>query len=340
MPRSVSRGSRELNALLHAASEQGSYWVSPPTRSGSAPRDARAAAAASHTTARAAPTMWSSSSAGQSLGLFPSWLRSTVGPLMLILVTLPFPALLVYTCAHLGGSGVALVRALATDLAGTLRAAYVPITTRALAVLLGHSAWQLALMRLVPGGDFDGPVAPSGHVPKYVDNGVVSFVLTVAAFWGLSTWGVGHSLPPALHFSPTIFYDEYASLISFLPVAAFLLCLGLLVKGLTCPSTREAGSSGSPVVDFFWGTELYPRILGFDVKQFTNCRHGLMLWALIPLSFAAHAYEAHGSVTAALAVNVALQVIYVLKFFFFEKMYMSTVRGNATTPCARRVSHP
>lgn len=252
-------------------------------------------------------------------------MRGTVGPLLLILLTLPFPALLVYTCTHFGGSGAALLLALTSNLTGTLRASYVPLTGRALAALFVHSAWQLALMRLVPGRAFTGPVTPSGHVPKYVDNGVASFLLTLICFGGLSTWGIGKSLPAALHFSPTIFYDEYASLISFLPILAFVLCLGLLVKGLTCPSTREAGSSGLPLVDLYWGTELYPRIFGFDVKQFTNCRHGLMLWALIPLSFAAHVYEVHGSLTSAMAVNVALQVIYVFKFFYWEAGYMASM---------------
>lgn len=34
------------------------------------------------------------------------------------------------------------------------------------------------------------------------------------------------------------------------------------------------------------GTELYPRIFGFDVKVFTNCRFGMMYWALV--SYTAH----------------------------------------------------
>lgn len=29
------------------------------------------------------------------------------------------------------------------------------------------------------------------------------------------------------------------------------------------------------------GTELYPRIFGWDVKVFTNCRFGMMFWALV-----------------------------------------------------------
>ncbi len=47
------------------------------------------------------------------------------------------------------------------------------------------------------------------------------------------------------------------------------------------PSTPDAGSTGSALFDYFWGTELYPRVghwlwsIGWDIKQFTNCRCGV-----------------------------------------------------------------
>ncbi len=254
-------------------------------------------------------------------------MRSTVGPLLLMLVTLPFPPLMAWASvdADLGGSVSALLSQMAKDPLKLLRAAYVASDhdnyLAALRVLGAHSAWQLALMRIVPGSPFEGPVTAAGHTPRYKDNGVASFLLTVAAFFGLSTWSpVGKALPSALQFSPAVLYDHYLPLLCVLPLAAFALCLVLLVKGLTCPSSRDSGSSGNVVVDFFWGTELYPRFLGWDIKQFTNCRHGLMLWTLLPLSFAAHAYEKN-MLSAALAVNVGLQVVYCFKFFVWEKGY-------------------
>lgn len=231
-----------------------------PARSASPARSSpRVAAAASPARAPATTaSMWSTSSAGASFGLFPSWMRSTLGPLLLIVVTLPFPALIAYACADaaIAGSGVAFARAVAADPLGTIRAALVPLTARALAVFAAHSAWQLALMRLVPGRAYAGPLTPSAHVPRYVDNGVASFVLTVCGFFALSTWGVGAALPAALRFSPTILYDEYLPLMTFLPIFAALLCAALVVKGFTCPSTREWSSSGNPVMDFFWGVEV------------------------------------------------------------------------------------
>jgi hypothetical protein len=40
-----------------------------------------------------------------------------------------------------------------------------------------------------------------------------------------------------------------------------------MVKGWYSPSTKDSGTNGSLVDDFFWGTDLYPNILGWDVKQ-------------------------------------------------------------------------
>jgi hypothetical protein len=351
--RAASRN-RELASLTGGGSSstglQGKYWSRPPSparkpdgrrspaaaaaanRPPSPARGARPAAAEAPPRRAQPPGMWSSSSAGASVGFFPTWLRSAVGPLLLMVVTLPFPPLMAWASVEesgLGGSGAALLSAAARDPAAVLRAAYAATRwdtgavsyASALRVLAAHSAWQLALMRLVPGPAFAGPVTASGHVPRYRDNGVASFLLTVAAFFGLSTWtAAGRALPPFLQFSPTVLYDHYLPLLCVLPLAAFALCLALLVKGLTCPSRGDHGSSGNPIIDLFWGTELYPRLLGWDIKQFTNCRHGLMLWPLLPLSFAAHAFESK-ALTAALFVNVALQVVYCFKFFVWERGY-------------------
>lgn len=206
--------------------------------------------------------MWSASSAGASVGLFPSWMRSTLGPLFLIAVTLPFPPLIAHACAApaLAGSARALLAAALASPLALVRAALSTPTRGAFAALAAHSGWQLALMRLLPGRAYSGPVTAAGETPRYVDNGVLSFLLTVVAFFGLSNWGAGALLlPPALRFSPTVFYDEYVAMLTILPIAALVMCAALYVKGLTCPSSRDSGSSGNLVVDLFWGTELYVR---------------------------------------------------------------------------------
>ena len=66
------------------------------------------------------------------------------------------------------------------------------------------------------------------------------------------------------------------------------------------------------------GRELYPRIgKDFDIKTWTNCRMGMMSWALLPLCYIAKQLEATKSVSNSLLVSVALMEIYVFKFFLY-----------------------
>ena len=47
------------------------------------------------------------------------------------------------------------------------------------------------------------------------------------------------------------------------------------------PSSSDSGTTGNPLFDYYWGTELYPRVFGVDIKVFTNCRFGMTVWGLL-----------------------------------------------------------
>jgi len=66
-------------------------------------------------------------------------------------------------------------------------------------------------------------------------------------------------------------------------------------------------------MDFYWGCELYPRILGFDIKVWTNCRMGMMGWGVLNLAYAYKQLKDVGYVSDSLAVSVCLQLIYICK---------------------------
>ena len=183
-------------------------------------------------------------------------------------------------------------------------------------ILAGYAALQLFLMRVVPGKPFLGPVTPNGHIPLYKTNGVPCFLITIALFL---TGSYG------LHwFAPTILYDQLGALLGALNCFSLFFCLYLYLKGIFAPSTSDHGVSGNPLFDYYWGTELYPRILGWDVKQFTNCRFGMMGWPLLILSYAAKQHELYG-LSDAMIVSVALQLIYVGKFFLWETGYLRSL---------------
>eukprot|EP00960_Hanusia_phi_P044094 756465-Hanusia_phi.AAC.1 len=193
---------------------------------------------------------------------------------------------------------------------------------RAVPFVLSFAAFQLLLMWVVPGKYVDGPVAPSGHVPKYKANGVQCFLLTILV------WAVGsyQGLIPA-----GWQYDHANGMFAFLNVSSICLCMLLYLKGRFLPSTADSGHSGNLIFDFFWGTELYPRFghwiwpIGWDVKLFTNCRFGMMYWGISTLSYAAKQYELHGFVSDSMLVSSLVQVVYVLKFFWWEMGYMNTM---------------
>jgi hypothetical protein len=109
-------------------------------------------------------------------------------------------------------------------------------------------------------------------------------------------------------------------------VFALLFCAMLYVKGHVAPSSTNSGTTGSVVMDYYWGTELYPRILGWDVKMFTNCRAGMMFWAVGIVCFAHKNMEVNGgTMSIGMAVNVALQLVYISKFFYWEMGYMCSM---------------
>ena len=280
--------------------------------------------------------------------------RDTVVPLVFIGACPPIVMVLWYTNTALGGSLHALLQLFGRE--GVLTTVYViwrPVifgTPEAWAILAVFAGIQLLLMRIVPGKAFQGPLTPQGNVPTYTDNGFACFVISMVLFL-LAAYGFGV-------ISPTIVYDHFAGLLGALNLFSLLFCIALYVKGRMAPSSSDSGTSGNPVFDYYWGTELFPRILGWDVKRFVACRFGLMGWALITVSFAAKQQDLHG-LSDSMVVAAGLQLAYVAKFFWWERGYMGTtdmthdragfyicwgcfvwVPGFYTSPTLYLVNHP
>lgn len=129
----------------------------------------------------------------------------------------------------------------------------------------------------------------------------------------------------AQYYDIGIVYDKMGNFLASMNIFALCFCAMLTVKGLYFPSTKDNGSNGNLIVDFFWGTELYPRILGFDVKQFTNCRFGMMYWQVGLICYAARQYSDIGYVSSSMFVSVFLQSVYVAKFFLWETGYFCSM---------------
>ena len=188
-------------------------------------------------------------------------------------------------------------------------------------------AWQFlfCFMAMVfafewlPGEIESGPQTLTGHIPKYVDNGVLHCLASTLVFYA------GSNLGPWNLYDFGIIYDVFPPLVAALNIFGIAFCVFLTYKGIHFPSTQDSGSSGSVVKDFLWGTELYPRIGNWDLKRFINCRFSMTFWQLAGLSFAYRSYTIHGSIDYGLLFSAISQYLYLFKFFLWEMGYMRSI---------------
>lgn len=241
------------------------------------------------------------------------WLRSTFVPLFLLL-TAPLASLLLWVVSvPFEGS---LLRAFAAGPGGV--AEHLPGPSWSAAAII--AAWligQALLLRLLPARIHLGTVTPAGTRPAYRINGVSAFLATHALL--LLIVGPLELLPP------TLIYDHFGELLATSSLMALLLCTWLYLRARFLTQGPDTSLTGNPILDFFWGTELHPTLAGLQLKQLFNARYAMMGWSVIILSFAAKQWEVHGYVSTGMLVNVALQLVYIGKFFLWEDGYFNSL---------------
>ena len=209
--------------------------------------------------------MWGNK-ASTSQGLLGSGVfRDAIGPLLLMVSTNVFLGVILAAMGQADWSLEALGKGLLADPVSYLSHAFQWPGAKALRILGTFAAFQLALIKLVPGKTFHGPVTPAGNVPRYTANGFQCFVITLAAYLLGAYWFRA--------FDPSDVYDAYPQMLTAMTLFSLGLCVFLYFKGLYAPSSTDCGSNGNVLMDIYWGTELYPRVLGWDVKvrRFLRC---------------------------------------------------------------------
>ncbi|TQD91014.1 hypothetical protein C1H46_023401 [Malus baccata] len=273
---------------------------------------------------------------------------------MLSLLSLcpPFVILLWYTMVHADGSILQTWDHLRQHgLQGFIEIWPRPTAT-AWKIIACYGAFEAALQLLLPGKRVEGPISPAGNRPVYKANGMAAYFVTLTTYLGL-WWYI---LSPSIHsvcfyecrasfdstflrgghslvlvswfgiFNPTVVYDHLGEIFSALIFGSFIFCIFLYIKGHVAPSSTDSGSSGNAIIDFYWGMELYPRIgKYFDIKVFTNCRFGMMSWAVLAVTYCIKQYEVNGRVADSMLVNTILMLVYVTKFFWWEAGYWNTM---------------
>lgn len=247
-------------------------------------------------------------------------LRNTLGPLFLILSCPVFVMLMWYTNTQLQGSLSALWQLLTQDgFLQTVVTVWKPYfwgSSTAWNMIFIFVVFELALMRILPGKKFSGPITPHGNVTTYKENGILAFAVTIMSFCIAS---FGFNLFPA-----SILYDNLGALFGALNLLSLIFCIFLYLKGRFFPSTTDSGITNNFLFDYYWGTELYPQVLGWSIKKFITCRFGMMSWGLFLISYCAKQSELDG-LSNSMVVSVLLQFIYLTKFYIWEKGYLRSL---------------
>ena len=246
------------------------------------------------------------------------FVRTTLGPLLLILFTPPAAILFWIICTFepFQGSILPLFTADGWHVIGM----HWPWPSMSAAVIvLIFIALQLILLQWLPGKIFEGPITPTGNRPRYILNGIPAWLITHILFFG-SSYG--------LHlFHAGIIWDHFGEIIATLVLFAFIFCIYLYFKGRFWPTSKDHSLSGNFIWDFYWGVELHPTLFGVNLKQLINCRFSMMGWSLIVISFAAKQAEldSSGHISCSMMVSAALMFLYLFKFFYWESGYFTSL---------------
>jgi 7-dehydrocholesterol reductase len=249
-------------------------------------------------------------------GILPG--REAFGPLFLMAVTPCFSIIFYHVCSFWNGDFRRFALSVLADKRSFFDQLYSiwpdPWDKTTWQMIGSFLVFQLVIMRVLPGRRFEATITPTGHRPVYKDNGMLAYISTLAVLVALDFWDI---------FPMARVYDKFGNILSSMNVFALLFCFMLLIKGYVAPTSTDSGTTGSLITDFYWGMELYPRIAGWDVKQFTNCRAGMMFWAVAITCFCYKNMELNGgNLQVGLAVSVALQLVYISKFYYWEMGYM------------------
>ncbi|KAF4519456.1 hypothetical protein B566_EDAN009931 [Ephemera danica] len=173
-------------------------------------------------------------------------------------------------------------------------------------VVGAYITWVIVWLN-VPSKQFVGPESPEGEKPVYQDNGFLFFTATMIAFFTVR-W-----FRPSLSHELVLKNPENLATLSLL---ALLLCVWLALK-----AKLKGKMTNYPLIyNFYRGSELHPKVMGCDAKQFAVSRVGMMVWQLLILTA-----FLESNFNMADTATFLMQTIYIAKFFWWESGYFTTL---------------
>eukprot|EP01116_Phalansterium_solitarium_P007994 TRINITY_DN2112_c1_g1_i1.p2 TRINITY_DN2112_c1_g1~~TRINITY_DN2112_c1_g1_i1.p2 ORF type:complete len:434 (-),score=164.11 TRINITY_DN2112_c1_g1_i1:431-1732(-) len=184
-------------------------------------------------------------------------------------------------------------------------------------IIAAFVVFEFILLKLLPGELYKGSPSPSGYQPVYKLNGMLAYTIThVALYLAVFQYKL---------ISPAIAYDNLGPIIATINISAFVLCTYLYIKGRWFPEHPQDIRLYGFLCDFYGGLELYPTVFGVSFKQLVNCRVGMMGWSVLICFYAAKQLEATGSIANSMLVSNAIQLVYIIKFFYWEGGYFRSI---------------
>jgi len=164
---------------------------------------------------------------------------------------------------------------------------------------------------------FTGPTNVDGVTPEYAANGF--------EFWTISVF-LTTLLAAVFPSAPKIFSENFIPFIMVANIFGLLFVSYLYIRGKGTYHDKENDEreGHSTLFKFLRGLEFHPKLFGVDIKQWTNCRYGMISWQIIILLFMYYYFQKNGF-NNAIFVTVLLQSIYIGKFFFWETGYFNTL---------------
>jgi len=114
-------------------------------------------------------------------------------------------------------------------------------------LLFGFAAFEVFLLKVIPGAEFLGPVTPGNNRPKYKDNGLACFFITLLA---MAAFTIPSS--PLYFFPASVVYDNFRDMIGACNVLSFTLVLLLNFKGRYAPTNSDALVDQNWIMTFYW----------------------------------------------------------------------------------------
>lgn len=206
--------------------------------------------------------------------------------------------------------------------------------------VLAYYGLSVAMQLCLPGVEATGVKLDNGGRHAYKFNSFLSALLVLSGC-GVGTLLQGTSFPVW-----TFIWDKMPQIVtanliisSTIAISVYLLSFSVPHPGQSNPSNRElakGGQSGNMIYDFFIGRELNPRIdipdsipfiggQALDIKAFCELRPGFLGWIILDLTFIAHQYREHGTISDSILLITAFQTLYVFDALYMELAILTTM---------------